>query len=101
MEAQRIPGTLGLTAQGWLVSPGVPASSPALLLQRDAVNAAVGAEDVELPGLGQQLHVPHLVGAPVHGLGGKAERIVTFLRHPEGAARRRCPRCQVGRTHVG
>lgn len=48
-------------------------SSPALLLQGHAVDPAVGAEDVELPGLGQQLHVPHLVGAPVHGLRGGAE----------------------------
>lgn len=53
------------------MSLGVTATSPALLLQRDAVNAAVGAEDVKLPGLGQQLHVPHLLGALVHGLGGK------------------------------
>lgn len=82
-------------ARGWLTSPGLAAGSPALLVQGDAVNAAVGAEDVELPGLGQQLHVPHLVRAPVHGLGGKAERNVTFLRHPaggDGAARRRCER---------
>lgn len=90
------------------MSPRVTASSPTLLVQGDAVNATVGTEDVELPGLGQQLHVPHLVGAPVHGLGRKAEGNVTFLWHPGGAAGRgllgagasgrepRCPLCQVG-----
>ena len=76
------PGTLGLAAV-----PGGDAGSPALLVQGDTVNAALGAEDVELPGLRQQLHVPHLVGAPVHGLGRKAERNVTFLRRP-GCQRR-------------
>lgn len=95
-------------AEARLVSPRVTASSPALLVQGDAVNATVGTKDVELPGLGQQLHVPHLVGAPVHSLGRKAEGNVTFLWHPGGAAGRgllgagasgrepRCPRCQVG-----
>ena len=93
-------------AWGWLASLGVTARSPALLVQGDAVNATLGTEDVELPGLGQQLHMPYPVRAPVHGLGGKAERNVTFLQHPEGRRgwgcspqvrvlrKPRCPRCQ-------
>lgn len=66
-------GKAALGAQGQGVTPG----SPALLLQGHAVDPAVGAQDVELPGLGQQLHVPHLVGAAEHGLGVGTEPNVT------------------------
>lgn len=98
--ARSSPRTPGLTAWDWLASPAVTAGSPALLVQGDAVNAAVGTEDVKLPGLGQQLHVPHLVGAPVHGLGGKAEKKSSFYGTQrgggDGAA---CCRCKCRGTH--
>lgn len=68
----RQEGQLGGPARAHL-----PCCSPALLLQGHAVDPAVGTQDVELPGLGQQLHMPHLVGAAEHGLAAGTEANVT------------------------
>ena len=54
----------------------VPASdqaSPGRLVQRQAIDAAPGAQDIEHLAKGQELQVPHLTGKLVHGLDDRGE----------------------------
>lgn len=60
----------------WAQPKAVPASdqaSPGRLVQRQAIDAALGAQDIEHLVKGQELQVPHLTGKLVHSLDDRGE----------------------------
>lgn len=88
-------GSAGRVDPAHAVLPSDP-SSPARLVQRQAIDAPLSAQDVERPATGQNLQVPHRPGKLVHRLDvGEAEhgtgcfqtRSSNAPRRPLGTAR--------------